>query len=44
VLGYEPQVELEHGLTELAAWLATQIANDHVQQAREELSARGLTL
>jgi dTDP-L-rhamnose 4-epimerase len=44
VLGYEPQVMLEEGLVELAAWLEGQIAVDHVEAARAELAARGLTV
>jgi dTDP-L-rhamnose 4-epimerase len=43
-LGYEPQVGLEEGLVELAGWLEGQRAEDRVAQAREELSARGLTV
>jgi dTDP-L-rhamnose 4-epimerase len=44
VLGYEPQVTLDHGLSELASWLEGQAAEDRVSQAREELAARGLTV
>jgi dTDP-L-rhamnose 4-epimerase len=44
LLGYEPEVTLEDGLGELAAWLEGQIAVDRVEQARNELAARGLTL
>jgi dTDP-L-rhamnose 4-epimerase len=44
VLGYEPQVELEEGLEELASWLAGQAATDRVEQASAELAARGLTV
>jgi dTDP-L-rhamnose 4-epimerase len=44
VLGYEPGVSLEEGLTELASWLEGQVAQDHVADARAELSARGLTV
>lgn len=43
-LGYEPQVGLEDGLTELAGWLEGQVAIDRVMEARQELAARGLTL
>jgi dTDP-L-rhamnose 4-epimerase len=35
---------LEEGLTELAGWLAGQVACDRVAEAREELAARGLTV
>jgi len=44
VLGYEPRVSLDHGLNELAAWLAGQPAVDRVEAARAELAARGLAL
>lgn len=44
VLGYEPQVNLEDGLDELVTWLEGQVAEDRVDQARAELSARGLTV
>lgn len=44
VLGYEPRVTLEDGLTELAAWLGGQIAHDRVAEAQAELAARGLTV
>jgi dTDP-L-rhamnose 4-epimerase len=32
------------GMTELAGWLEGQVADDHVDQARRELSSRGLTV
>ena len=35
---------LVDGLDELAGWLATQTADDRVDQASEELTARGLTV
>jgi dTDP-L-rhamnose 4-epimerase len=44
LLGYEPQVALEDGLIELAAWLQDQIAVDHVSEATAELNARGLAI
>jgi dTDP-L-rhamnose 4-epimerase len=44
VLGYEPKVELEDGFDELGEWLATQFATHRVAEARDELSARELTL
>lgn len=44
LLGYEPRTALRDGLAELAGWIATQAAVDHVARAREELTARGLTL
>lgn len=43
-LGFEPQVNFDDGLHELAEWLEGQIATDHVSRASEELSARGLTV
>jgi dTDP-L-rhamnose 4-epimerase len=43
VLGFEPQIELAAGLVELADWLKGQVAVDRVADAREELSAHGLT-
>jgi dTDP-L-rhamnose 4-epimerase len=42
LLGYEPQVALEDGMRELAAWLETQTADDRVESATQELLARGL--
>ena len=44
VLGYEPRVDFDAGLAELADWLETQEAEDRVAQAREELAERGLTI
>lgn len=44
VLGYEPQVSFEDGLTELAGWLEGQIVESHFEEARNELAARGLTV
>jgi dTDP-L-rhamnose 4-epimerase len=44
VLGFEPQVTLEEGMAELAAWLESQAAVDRVAQASAELTARGLTI
>ncbi len=44
MLGYEPEVELESGLEELAGWLEGQVATDRVEQASAELAARGLTV
>jgi dTDP-L-rhamnose 4-epimerase len=42
LLGFEPHVELEDGMRELAGWLETQTATDRVDQATAELVARGL--
>jgi len=44
VLGYEPRVAFDDGLSELASWLDGQSAEDHVAEASEELAARGLTV
>ena len=42
VLGWEPRVELEKGLEDLAAWLEGQTAVDRGVEARMELASRGL--
>jgi dTDP-L-rhamnose 4-epimerase len=44
VLGYEPQINLEDGLEELAGWLEGQQATDRVEEASAQLAARGLTV
>jgi dTDP-L-rhamnose 4-epimerase len=44
VLGYQPRVSLDEGLAQLAGWLADQSAVDRIEQATQELQARGLTL
>jgi dTDP-L-rhamnose 4-epimerase len=44
VLGHLPQVSWADGLSELAQWLETQSAEDHVEGAAQELAARGLTV
>jgi len=43
-LGYEPAVELDDGMAELAQWLEGQSPTDQVDSAAAELAARGLTL
>src|SRR5436190_1859730 len=43
LLGYEPQIELEDGMADLAEWLADQVAVDRADDAAAELAARGLT-
>lgn len=43
VLGFQPAVDFDQGLIELAEWLQTQVATDHVDQMRHELAQRGLT-
>src|SRR5579884_2042761 len=44
VLGYEPEVMLEDGLVDLAAWLETQIAHDRFAEMKDELASRGLVV
>jgi dTDP-L-rhamnose 4-epimerase len=44
ILGYTPQVSLEEGMKELAEWLESQLAVDHVEKAKAELTSRGLTV
>jgi dTDP-L-rhamnose 4-epimerase len=43
-LGYEPRVQFEQGLVELAEWLRGQVAIDRVATAAGELAERGLTI
>ncbi len=43
-LGYRPRIALDAGMAELAEWLESQIAVDHVAQANRELERRGLTV
>jgi dTDP-L-rhamnose 4-epimerase len=44
VLGYEPQVDFDAGLAQLAEWLEGRRAEDRVAEAKAELMARGLTV
>jgi dTDP-L-rhamnose 4-epimerase len=44
VLGYAPLVTFEQGLAELAEWLEGQIVVNHFEDARNELTSRGLTV
>ena len=44
ILGYEPRVTLEEGLTELAGWLEGQTAVDRADDASRELQRRGLAV
>jgi len=44
VLNYQSEVSLDDGLDELVSWLEGQVAEDRVDQASAELSARGLTV
>ena len=41
-LGYSPQVSLEEGMNELAEWLSSQRADDHLDEAFDRLSGHGL--
>ncbi|WP_029006875.1 NAD-dependent epimerase/dehydratase family protein [Azospirillum halopraeferens] len=43
VLGYEPRVSLDAGLTELSEWLSRQMAVDRIEEMRRELACRGLS-
>jgi dTDP-L-rhamnose 4-epimerase len=43
-LGYTAEVELAEGMSELAAWLEGQTAEDRVDDATAELARRGLAL
>jgi dTDP-L-rhamnose 4-epimerase len=43
LLGYEPQVTLDDGLQQFAAWVESQMSSDHCAEAYAELEARGLT-
>ena len=44
LLGYEPRVDFDEGLVELAQWLEGRVAVDRVDTAREELNSRGLAI
>jgi dTDP-L-rhamnose 4-epimerase len=44
LLGYEPTVALNDGISTLAEWLEGQVCDDHVESATAELATRGLTL
>jgi dTDP-L-rhamnose 4-epimerase len=44
LLGFEPRVELDDGIAELAEWLEGRSAEDSVETAAAELASRGLTL
>lgn len=41
-LGFAPRVSLDDGLSDLAAWVSRQEAEDRVLEARRELESRGL--
>ena len=42
VLGFRPKKDFDEGLAELAEWVASQTADDRVDEARAELEAKGL--
>jgi dTDP-L-rhamnose 4-epimerase len=42
VLGFRAEKDFDQGLAELAEWVASQTADDHVDKARAELEVRGL--
>jgi dTDP-L-rhamnose 4-epimerase len=42
LLGYEPEVTLESGMTELVGWVSQQAPDDRFEDARRELEARNL--
>jgi dTDP-L-rhamnose 4-epimerase len=44
VLDYAPRISLEAGLRELSSWLDGKVAIDRVDEARAQLTARGLTV
>jgi dTDP-L-rhamnose 4-epimerase len=44
LLGYQPRVRFEEGLTEFAEWLSRTSATDNFLHAASELDRRGLTL
>jgi len=41
-LGYKPRVKFRDGIGELVAWLESQQAFDHTEEAMQQLSVRGL--
>ena len=43
-LGYEPQVDFQEGILELASWLEGQVAVDKVATMKKELEKRGLAI
>ncbi len=44
ILGYRPEVTLEHGMLDLAEWLERQTAADRFDEMRNELASRGLVV
>ncbi len=43
LLGWSPRIAFEEGVEDLVRWVRTQLADDAVMHAREELEKRGLT-
>jgi len=43
-LAYEPEIEMEDGLVDLAAWLEGQMADDRVAEMQAQLASRGLVV
>lgn len=43
LLGYQPRVQFAQGMDELVSWVKHQTADDRFEQARAELTRRGLT-
>jgi dTDP-L-rhamnose 4-epimerase len=44
LLGYDPCVDFDEGIRDLAGWLANEDATDLVEQAADQLTQRGLTV
>jgi dTDP-L-rhamnose 4-epimerase len=44
VLGFQPEINLKECLLEYTQWLNSQLAEDMVDKAHDELAARGLTI
>jgi dTDP-L-rhamnose 4-epimerase len=44
LLGFQPQIGFDEGLTDLAEWLVDQVAIDSVEDAAAALASRGLTI
>jgi dTDP-L-rhamnose 4-epimerase len=42
LLGYRPRIKLKQGIQELTDWLASQEADDHVEEAMQRLNVHGL--
>jgi dTDP-L-rhamnose 4-epimerase len=44
LIGFEPRIDLQDGIRDLAEWLEGQMADDRVENASAELDVRGLTI